>query len=60
MLQDRIIKESTSPRSKCTVAVPKADGMLRLCNYFRKLSDISDFDCYMSRVDDLIDHLGSA
>lgn len=42
--QEGVIEESTSPRSSPTVVVPKPDGSLRLCNDFRRLNSISEFD----------------
>ncbi|KAK3547892.1 hypothetical protein QTP70_000347 [Hemibagrus guttatus] len=43
------------------VVVPKPNGYLRLCNDFRKLNQISEFDSYpLPRVDNLIEHLRKA
>lgn len=42
MLQDGIIEESCSP----FLVVPKPDGKWRLCNDFRRLSTILEFNSY--------------
>ena len=61
MLQLRVIEESSSAWSSPIVLVPKPDETFRLCNDFRRLNEVLDFDAYpMLRVDDLIERLGPA
>lgn len=61
MLQECIIELSNSPWCSLVFVVPKPDGSLCLCNEFRKLNSISDFDSYpLHRVDELIECLGGA
>ncbi|XP_053486641.1 uncharacterized protein LOC128611284 [Ictalurus furcatus] len=61
MLRDHVIEESSSPWSSPIVVVPKPDGSMRLCNNFRRLNQVSEFDSYpLPRVDDLVERLGRA
>ena len=61
MLRLGVIEPSRSPWSSPIVMVPKPDGTLRFCNDFRRLNEVSEFDCYpMPRVDELLDRLGRA
>ena len=61
MLRLGVIEPSHSPWSSPIVMVPKPDGTLRFCNDFRRLNEVSEFDCYpMPRVDELLDRLGRA
>ena len=61
MLALDVIEESYSPWSSPIVIVPKPDGTLRFCNDFRKLNEVSNFDCYpMARVDEMTERLGPA
>lgn len=61
MLQNGVIKGSTSPWSNPIVVVPKPDGTLILSNDFRNRKVVSDLDSFpMPRVDDLVNCLGKA
>ncbi|XP_053473735.1 uncharacterized protein LOC128603132 [Ictalurus furcatus] len=61
MLRDHVIEESSSPWSSPIIVVPKPDGSMRLCNDFRRLNQVSEFDSYpLPRVDDLVEMLGRA
>ncbi|XP_056612851.1 protein NYNRIN-like [Triplophysa dalaica] len=56
-----VIEPSRSPWSSPIVMVSKPDGILRFCNDFRRVNEVSTFDGYpMPRVDDLLDRLGKA
>lgn len=46
MLQERIIEESTSTWFSPIVVALKPDRSLRLCNNFRRLNALSEFDNY--------------
>lgn len=55
------VLESSSPWSSPIVVVPIPVSLLRLCNDFRKLNEVAEFDSYpMLRVDKLIQRLGRA
>ncbi|KAF4082078.1 hypothetical protein AMELA_G00147600, partial [Ameiurus melas] len=59
MLRDRIIEESSSPWSSPIVIVPMPDGSMQLCNDFRKLNQVSEYDSYpLPRLDDHVEQLG--
>ena len=45
MLRLGVIEPSHSPWSSPIVMVPKPDGTLRFCNDFRRLNEVSEFDC---------------
>lgn len=58
MLQEGIIEKSTSPWFSLIIVAPKTDRSLRLCNDFRRLNAVSEFDSYpLLWVDDLIEWL---
>ncbi|XP_036001527.1 alpha-1,3-mannosyl-glycoprotein 2-beta-N-acetylglucosaminyltransferase b isoform X1 [Fundulus heteroclitus] len=61
MLTSGIIEPSNSEWCSPVVIVCKKDGSLRICNDFRKLNAVSEFDAYpMPRVDELLERIGKA
>ena len=61
MLQNNIIKPSSSPWAFPVVLVSKKDGSTRFCVNYRKLNVITKRDSYpLPRVDDYLDQLGQA
>ena len=62
MLQNDVIKHSTSPWASPVLLVPKPDGSMRFCIDFRKLNSVTAKDSYpIPRIDDILDNLnGSA
>ena len=58
MLDQNVIRPSTSPWSFPVVMAPKKDGTLRFCVDFRKLNKITVKDVYpLPRIDDTLDAL---
>ena len=61
MLDNNIIKPSTSPWSSNVVLVKKKNGKQRFCIDFRKLNSITKKENYpLPRIDETIDSLGNA
>lgn len=61
MLQNSMIEESACPWSSHILTAPKPDRSLQICNNFRRLNQVSEFDFYpLPWVDDLVGCLGRA
>ena len=61
MLDQGIIRPSTSEWAAPIILVPKKDGSKRLCVDFRRLNKVTKADPYpIPRVDELIDRIGHA
>ena len=61
MLEDGVIRPSTSPWAAPIVLVKKKNGTLRLCVDYRKLNSITRKDSFpIPRIDDILDSLGGA
>lgn len=59
MLQEGVIKESTSHSSSLIIVVPNSRSLFWLCNDLKKLNAISEFNSYpLLCVDDLVVRLG--
>ena len=60
MLENKLIKESTSPWTSPVVLVRKKNGKLRFCVDYRKLNNITKKDSYpLPRIDEMLDSLAS-
>ena len=58
MLENKLIKESTSPWTSPVVLVRKKNGKLRFCVDYRKLNSITKKDSYpLPRIDEMLDSL---
>ena len=61
MLQDGVIRPSTSPWSSLIVMVRKKDGAWRFCIDFRKLNDVTHKDAYpLPRIDETLESLSGS
>ncbi|CAF1570065.1 unnamed protein product [Adineta ricciae] len=61
MLDNRIIRPSSSPWSSPVVIIPKKDGSPRFCVDYRRLNLITERDVYpLPRIDDIIDRLAGS
>ena len=61
MLENKLIKESTSPWTSPVVLVRKKNGKLRFCVDYRKLNNITKKDSYpLPRIDEMLDSLAGA
>ena len=61
MLDNKLIKDSTSPWTSPVVLVMKKNGKKRFCVDYRKLNAITKKDSYsLPRIDELLDSLAGA
>ena len=61
MLENGIIRRSSSNWSSPCVLVPKPDGSTRFCTDYRKVNNVSKTDAFpIPRIDDCIDKVGGA
>ena len=61
MLEEGVIRPSTSEWASPVVLAPKPDGSLRFCVDYRKVNELTKRDCYpLPRMDDCLDSLGEA
>ena len=61
MLENDIIRPSTSPWASAIVLVNKKDGSLRFCIDYRRLNEVTTKDAYpLPRVDESLDQLSGA
>ena len=61
MLENGVVRPSSSPYSSPVLLVKKSDGKERFCVDFRRLNLLTKKDVYpLPRVDDLLDSLGKA
>ncbi len=61
MLDDGLVRESTSSWSFPVVMIPKPDGSMRFCVNMKPLNNITEKDNFpLPHIDDALDSLGSA
>jgi len=61
MLQQNVIRPSTSTWSSPLVIVPKKDGSARFCVDYHRLNSVTERDAYpLPCIDDCLDALGCA
>ena len=61
MLQNGVVRPSTSPWASPIVLVKKKDGGTRFCVDYRKLNDVTRKDAYpLPRIDETLDALAGA
>ena len=58
MLELGVIEKSVFPYSSPVVLVPKKDGSVRFCIYFRKLTKVTEFDAQpMPNMEEVINRI---
>ena len=61
LLENQIIRESSSPWCSPVVIAPKKDGSKRLCIDFRKINEVTIKDAYpLPRIDDILNTLAGS
>ena len=61
LLEEGIVKESTSEWSSPIVVVEKKDGTNRICMDYRKLNAATKYDVHpIPRIDEMLDSIGQS